>query len=379
MPTDAPVAPPTGTPAADNPSLPGPDRLDGEAESLWAAGLRVEALAVMADELAATPDDQPLRRLYAERLMTVHRYAEALQTVAPLGPQADALRGRAHYLLGEFAPAAPLLAATASGQGPTATLMLMDALEALGRGDEAVAVAEQAGERLGAEHPQLLAFRGRRAALAERPEDAADLFRQALAADPLQLEALYGLGQALLRTGARTEALEVLQRHRELVPLRDRYDFALRAVDLAPTRASNHAQLGDVLRSLGQHDEALERFAHAQTLATPDEVVAVTLRHARAILDVTEDVERCIALLDEVASTGSDPRLPVRAGDVLMRAGRLGEAVMRFEWAQRMRPEDVQIGARLTRALDALEAEVEAVRAHGKPLDPHGTPPGDHR
>ena len=137
------------------------------------------------------------------------------------------------------------------------------------------------------------------------------------------------------------------------MPLLDERDFALQSLQLDPGHAPNHALLGDVERKLGQLESAERRYETAATLATPDEVVPIALREARLLAEDCGRLDEALGVLDRAASRVADPRLTVRAGDLLAEAGRVAEARERYLAALSLRPEDVQIRARL----DALPAE----------------------
>jgi tetratricopeptide (TPR) repeat protein len=152
----------------------------------------------------------------------------------------------------------------------------------------------------------------------------------------------------------------LLARHRELAPLIDQLDFALRAVDLAPRHASSHALVGDAERALHHTDRALQAYQLAARLATPDELAPIVLRLARLLEDDLQQVDEALAVLDGAAADpgglAPDARLVVRAGDLLVRAGRWTEAVSRYERAQALRPRDGAIQQRLESARAGLEA-----------------------
>ena len=346
--TSDPVADLVAEPAAASPVG------DDEVERLWRGGERRQALERMVARLEATPDDDALRARLAERLLSVHMFEAALEFAAPLGDEGHDIAGRALYFLGRYEEAEPRLRPLAARGGVHEALMLADALEALGRVDEADAVAAEALTRHGGDHAPLLSFLGRRAAARGEHAAALERFEAALALDPLLPEALYGRGQALVRSGRRDEGLAELQRHRELVPLMDAREHALRAVDLEPSHASNHALLADAERALGRTPLALDHYARAQALATPTELVPISLRHARALFEDVGRLDDAVALLDAAAERLPDARLPVRAGDMLAAAGRHTEARERYELALTWRPGEPAILQRLEAAREAV-------------------------
>ena len=318
---------------------------------LWQAGLRDEAIERASADLARTPGDAALRRRLAEWEVAVHRYQAAIERLGPPTATPDPLRGLALYRAGELAAALAHLDA----REPDQALMRIDALEALGRFAESD--AELAGARARLKNDaRLAACEGRRLARERRFADAAAAFRAALARDPFDGEALFGLGRALVQGGEREEGLQALARHRELVPLLDAVDFARRGVDLAPAHAPNWSALGDAERALGRLDRAEEAYRRAAELARePEHVVANALRHARLLDEDQKDLEGALRVLDDAAKRADDVRLHVRAGDLLWASGDR-RALAAFERALALRPDDVGLWKR-----------IEAVRGSREP------------
>lgn len=325
----------------------------GEAQALWDQGRHEEALASWSAALERDPEDVELRRRLAARLMEAQRPQAALQVAQALGPEAQGLRGIALYLLARHEEALQHL----SAGDPQQALLRVECLEALGRAEEAAAAVDQAAAALGARHPRVLVLRARRLAADGAHEQALPLLREAVAADPLDREALFALGQALVRSGAREEGLALLQRHRELLPLLDARDFALQSLALDPAHAANHARVGDAERELGRLDEAEAAYRTAAGLARDaSERVPVALRHARLLHEQRGDLDAALALLQAAAARAPDARLLVRAGDLLAAAGRDGEARAQFTRALALRPGDAQIEARLAALPPAAES-----------------------
>ena len=306
--------------------------------------------------LAAEPEDEALRLALARAQLAVHRYAAALELARPLGDAARAERARALFHLTRYEEALGWL----DGDAPDETLMAADALEALGRygGPEgADGAVDRAARALGADHPQVALLRARRHERHGRDAEAVADYRAALAADPLERAALFGLGRALLNVGELEEGRALLERHRALMPLFDRLDDARRKVDLAPAHGPNHAALGDALRALEVTDEAEAAYRRALELTGDGQRVPVALRLARLLCEDRDDLERAVALLSDEAALQdarptptTDPRLSVRAGDYLMEAGRGSEALLHYLRAERLRPEDPAVAERVARA-----------------------------
>jgi len=315
-------------------------------DALWAAGKRSDAIHALEARVSAAPDERPLRLKLAERQLEVHWYAAALETVGPLGSEADGVRARALYRLGRWDEALKLL----SRDDPAQILLRLEAEEALGRDADSEQDLARAGELLGPNDPHLLVYQARAEARGGHWPEAVASFRRAVEADPYDPAALFGLGRALISAGERDEGLAVLERHRALTPLLDQLDFAERSVDLAPLHASNHAAVGDAERALGRLDAAQVAYARAIELARGEELVPIALRQARLLAEDRSNVDGAVSALESAGARFPDARLFVRSGDLLMTAGRPLDAVQRFLKARELRPDDAQIAQRIEAA-----------------------------
>ena len=164
---------------------------------------------------------------------------------------------------------------------------------------------EAEGRRLGREHrnePEALDDAIRGWALLERPysqenvQEARRLFERALATDPNTVSALTGLAYVLVGRGASPAS-----RERASALLR-------RALDLEPDRAAVHFVLGQVRRSQGRFQEAVDAFRTA---------IALDPNYARAYTQL---------------------------GATLLTLGRSEEAIPLAERAIRLSPRDPNIG-----------------------------------
>ena len=321
-----------------------------DARSLWHKGAREEAIAERVKEVAAPGAALELRLELARWELEVHRPAAALEHLAPLGKEADPLRGEAHYALAHYAEAVPLLDEATSEH----VLMKVDALEALGRVDESDAVLARALALPGPGDARLWSAEGRRLARVGQGGKAAEAFRKALVLDECSAEAWFGLGRALIAADRRDEGLQALEKHRKLTPLLDQWDFARRAVDLAPRHAPNLAALADAERALGRLERAEELYTRAMELAQgADQLVPIALRQARLVSEDKHDAAAAITLLVKAAEGTPDARLFVRAGDLALEAKDAPRAVELYERAQKLRPKDAEIEKRLAKAKEA--------------------------
>jgi tetratricopeptide (TPR) repeat protein len=314
-----------------------------DAAALWNQGKREDAVAAWAAELVRRPSDVELRWTLVRAELALHRNAAAFEHLAPLGAEADAVRGTALFRMARYEEALHKLRADDVEQ----LVMRIDALEALARFDEAEAAVGALATLAGDGDPRVTTARGRGLARKRKFDEAAAQFRRSLERDPCDAAALFGLGQALVRAGKREEGLRVLEEHRRVTPLLDQLDFAKRSVDLAPLHAPNHAAVGDAERALGRLELAEKAYARASELARGDEVVPVALRRARLFAEDRRDVARAVELLDEAAARAPDARLFVRAGDLLASDRRVDEALQRYESARKLRPSDAEIERRI--------------------------------
>jgi tetratricopeptide (TPR) repeat protein len=321
-----------------------------DANELWDQGRRLEAIERLDERVRAAPDDRELRLRLVRCEVAVHRYAAALDHMAPLGEGARRERGHALFMLARFEEALEHLDRNSAEQ----TLMVVDALEALARFEEADREVDRAAELLGASDADVLVLIARRHDRHDRTAEAVEAFRAALAADPIDRGALFGLGQALLRNGEREEALQVLERHRALVPVLDQLDDARRLVDMAPHHGPNHARVGDVERQLGRTDQAEAAYRRALRFAEGDQVVPIALRLARLLAEDRREVKVAVEVLREAAGRTDDARLWVRAGDYLMQQNDALGALQHYFEAEKLRPLDEQIRERIETAREKL-------------------------
>jgi tetratricopeptide (TPR) repeat protein len=137
--------------------------------------------------------------------------------------------------------------------------------------------------------------RGRDALLAERYDEAAGHFRQALEADPARADALTGLGVALYKQGALDAALDVLRR----------------AVGAAPGSPEGRLYLGLVYLRRGQERAAEAEFAALRTLRLHPRLAAQLERAERVLrlADLADDVRQFVAAgLEDEALWEADVR-----------------------------------------------------------------------
>lgn len=321
-----------------------------EAERLWESGERELALDLMAEEFAGAPADRALCRRLVQGELLVGRFQRALEFSQGLGAEDRGLRGQALYFLTRYDEALAEL----DRDRPAELLMHAEALRALGRFDALEELLPHMRATLGATATPVRLLEAQFALRRGDTESAIPILRDILKRDPLEMQALFGLGRALVKAGRREEGLRWLQRHRELIPLLDQLDFARRGVALAPKRGSNQVALGEALRPLLVHDprlvsEAREAFERGLQLATPAESVPITLRCARFQWESLGEREAAVKLLTEAVAKAPDVRLRVRLSDYLAELGRRTEALTQLVEAARARPDDPAIRQRMER------------------------------
>ena len=184
-----------------------PQRAQEEAAALWSSGNREESIARLTKALADDPEDIALREQLARQQLVVHRYAAALETTQAAGQALQHITAEALFYLDRFEEALPLL----DSSDPTQALARVTAFEVLGYSDEATAALDEMVDLAGVDLLGMSLARGRLHAAAGRHEDAAFAYQSVLDKQPNDPGALFGLGQAWVRTGRREQGLELLK------------------------------------------------------------------------------------------------------------------------------------------------------------------------
>lgn len=187
-----------------------------------------------------------------------------------------------------------------------------------------------------------------------RLEDAARLYRQALAHNPNLADVWRELATALRGLGRPGEAAEAL---RQLVCLR-------------PT-ADSHSRLANQLRQLGRADEALPHYQRAAELAPNDPRALGDL--GQALLSLHRP-EAAIAPCEQAARLQPhNPILHLIMGDALRRAERFNQAEAAYRTALRLRGDLAPAYAGLGLLFRAQRRLHEAVAPfqHAVALDPN--------
>jgi predicted O-linked N-acetylglucosamine transferase (SPINDLY family) len=148
------------------------------------------------------------------------------------------------------------------------------------------------------------------------------IYRQALARDPNDIDAIYNLGNALLEAGAHNEAIKCYQR----------------VIQLKPDHADAHHNLGAVLKRKGRLDQAIESYRRAiqfkPNRAEGHYNLGNALRFKVQLDEAVDCYQRAIRL------KGDYPEAYNNLGLVLAEQGRLDEAIAACRSAIQLKPDN---------------------------------------
>ncbi|HEV7709949.1 MAG TPA: tetratricopeptide repeat protein [Asanoa sp.] len=221
-------------------------------EALSATGDLDAVVTEVAEQAALHPDNPKVQEVYADVLQNAGRHAEAVEVVeralAAEPNHVGLLRslGWAQFALGDPARATEALERAVEAQPDTNTITDLATIRA--RGDDVAEALRTIDRGLAVERTSVLlrlrcdVFAG----MADWPAAHAAA-REAVAVEPVDAYAYWGLGRALRYLGRLPEALEAFQTMRERVPDNP----------MGPQGA------GDVLWSTGRRDEAAPAYQEA--------------------------------------------------------------------------------------------------------------------
>lgn len=179
---------------------------------------------------------------------------------------------------------------------------------------------------------------------------AESIYRQIIAQQPRQADALHLLGLLMHQRGRHELAI----------------DFLRRAIDSRPAFATYRSNLGVILRAMGDRAGALQAYAGAIRLA-PD---SAELHNNLAVIhDDLGDTEQ--ALRHGWLAVGIDPKYPEarnNLANVLCRQGRVYESILQLQEALKARPDYVDAWYNLGLALERLGDYRQAAQSYDKAL-----------
>ncbi len=176
-----------------------------------------------------------------------------------------------------------------------------------------------------------------------RLSDAEQMYRQILAVQPHQPDALHLLGVVALQNGQSELAV----------------DYIARAIGIQGSQAVYHHHLGRAYQALGRHDDARASLGQALRLnpdLAPAHFQLGMLEHdAGRCTTAAEHYERALRLQPELIEAR------VKLADALVALGRLDEAVAAYRATLRGRPDCIEALHNMGAALVDLERCQEAV------------------
>jgi predicted O-linked N-acetylglucosamine transferase (SPINDLY family) len=183
-----------------------------------------------------------------------------------------------------------------------------------------------------------------------RLREAEDLYRQILASEPSNFDALHLLGVVRHQQGNGTEAL----------------GFIERALKRNPGSVRALSNRGLVLHAMGRNDEAIQSFDQALAV-DPDSLEALSNRaHLLYRLGRHEDAigsfDRMLALRPDYAEG------LILRGNALAQVGRYGDALTSYERALKIRPSIPEVLSNRGNALEALKRYEEALASYDQAL-----------
>jgi Flp pilus assembly protein TadD/4-amino-4-deoxy-L-arabinose transferase-like glycosyltransferase len=306
---------------------------------LWTAGLSFPAGLVLPLALAGLgmrPSGAPglhglVRVVAVAGGVTVVAFFVNSRLRMPLMPPAILLCGHALASIGRAAAAGGWRAA-ARPAAAAALVVLGCNTRLLGVGDEPPADRAM--------------FLGHAHRLAGRMEEAAEFFREALAAEPDRPEALHNLGVALLRLGRAEEALAGLRR----------------AAAARPDSPAIHNSLGSALEEVGRVEEATGEYRRAMECDAGYYLARVNL--ARLALRQRRPAEAIFHLEEAVRLKPGLPQALRLLGVALLETGRIEESTRAFESSLAGEPDRVEGRLRIGATLQETGHLEEALSAY---------------
>lgn len=168
---------------------------------------------------------------------------------------------------------------------------------------------------------------------AGRLADAERIYRQILAQDPNNVDALHLLGALAGQVGQRQAAVDLMRR----------------AIQLKPDLAAAHSNLGNILREMDRLDEAIESFRHAIRLqpgfADAHNNLGLALKSADRLDEAIAAYQEAIRLQPDLAPPHSN------LGGALLDRGEHDQAIYHFRRGHELKPDDAVFHSDLVYAL----------------------------
>lgn len=184
-----------------------------------------------------------------------------------------------------------------------------------------------------------------------RLAEAEGLYRQALALDRNEPDAIQFLGLIAHQRGEHDRAIELLQR----------------AIAIDGGVASYHSNLGEAYRALGRLDDAVE--SHKRALALRPDLAAARFGLGTALLDLKDYAGSAKELAAALALDPKDADAHLNLGIALLELGRGAEAIAHYEAAIKLRPDSAEAHLNLGIALRVEGRFRGALAALGRALE----------
>lgn len=225
--------------------------------------------------------------------------------------------------------------------------------------------------------PDALHLLGVVAHQASRPDIAVELIRQALGAAPQHVAAHFNLGNALRELGRMEEAAHAYRRATEIQPdyaqahhnlgsalaacgqLEEAVTAFRRGIELKPDYASAHNNLGSALKALGQREEAVTAFREA--IALQPDCAEAHFNLGNTLKECGHPAEAVAAFRRALELKPDYPDAFHNLGTALADSGRLEEAITAYRHALRLNPASAETHNNLGNALLELWRFDEAI------------------
>ncbi|MFI4986817.1 MAG: tetratricopeptide repeat protein [Alphaproteobacteria bacterium] len=187
-----------------------------------------------------------------------------------------------------------------------------------------------------------------------RLAEAAALYRQALALDPADPDAIHLLGLVAHQTGDNATAIGLLEK----------------AIAIDGSSASYHSNLGEAYRALGRLEDAVR--CHRRALAIRPDMADARFGLGTALLDMKSYAEAASELAAAVRLRPDDADARLNLGIALFEAGRAKEAIAQYEAARHLKPDfaEVHLNLGIVRRVTGEERAAYAALARAIELAP---------